>query len=344
MADENSEKIWIIPSKSDEFIHGIGKHKGFKIFPDKLANCLLISTEVKELYNVLKSFCFSGKSTCHPSRELLCDILGIEENALGERLSRLEESGLVTVVKHFQKNSSYQFHEFHEVPILYHSEVIYTEVHPHLSGKDFRVKIKEYKKSELFKSIKTCEDVVSRTSEIRDWFFGAIESKKEETTSKRTPKIAPKPTGVESGETNKKPVNRVKAADYKQKTVDTWNLQNFKDYFRELYEETFKLPLPPIGEKTVNSLTNIIRINKDNALVKEYMDIFIDNSTKFQDASLAVFCWNSSQASLAHYKRTGDFLAMQNYNKAGTKKEELPEDDDYALMLKALRDGGKDSG
>jgi hypothetical protein len=340
--EDGSEEIQIEVNPADNFMYVYGKHKGYSTITHKLSNCFLLSAGAKEIYNIIKSHSYKGKPVVDISRDLMCDITGLEKNTVCKYLKELSLSGAL-ILKRGQCNKvTYYLQEFHKIHILYQSEIIFMHVLPKLRGEPFRKKVTKYLQSDLFKSINSASDALAKEKQIVEWFLDLeVPVNTEPTTpvaqqTRPTPKISPSDVHKESGEGKPKPTNRIKAPNFNSKSIDEWNTQDFRDFYKQLYEDTLKLPLPPIGEKTVNALSTILRILKDNNLVKEYMEIFIDNRENFTNSSLSVFCWSSSQESIANYKATGKFKNI-NYDSSKKDKTEPEGNKDYKSFLDSLK-------
>jgi hypothetical protein len=272
-------------------------------------------------------------------------MVGVENNALGMRLKELYNVGLISGSRNFGKDTVYKIIKVHECHILYLSEIIYLYVHNKLKGKEFRSKLKDFKESELYNRLKTREDVMSNIDSIVSWFFGTnIEpsDKKTESTEpkpvepeqiKRTVKIAPQPTGkdVDKSSHDEKSRGRTKAKDHNNKPVSSWTIENFKDFFGDLYEQIFKLPRLPVGEKVTKMLISLLRVREDKELIKKYMEIYLEENAKFPGNDLYNFCLNSTQSSIDEYVTTGKVTTNKNTPIA------LPEDDEFAILEKKLR-------
>ena len=124
-------------------------------------------------------------------------------------------------------------------------------------------------------------------------------------------------------EKTKKPTRR-KPTNHNGKRLDSWDVKDFVNYFNEKFHETTGL-----GSKTVNQheekfLGNLIKSRANNDLLKEYIDVFIEDSS-FTKKDIYNFCLTSNQTKLDSIKL--------NLSKKVSSKLEIPK-----FILKAIKE------
>lgn len=309
--------------KEYDFIYHDGCNLGTVSAPRKVIHCVLLSKLAKEVYLCLLSFGTSAKHGFDKSK--LLAYLMITEEDFKIAINELESAVLVETTRELCR-----LLPISESPVIKQSEFILEHVLPkYESVEDFITQVKMFKGTTFFG--KSEEDVTTFFSgDIEESLEEEIEEEpKQEVKISRANRLVKVSGGYDStqkeGEEDKKPNKKRKPSNYLSKGVGMWGVKEFIEYFNDRYNEITKLGTRPVPAKTQAQLKNLIANRGNNELVREYMDIFLENGNQFDSLDLHTFCMSWIQTKLDTYKLKGNF---------GYKKKS---DDDGGYMADKIK-------
>lgn len=299
-------------SKEQDFIHNFGVNRGYSLSYSKVDRCLFLSSDAKQLYRNICSYAYGDKRNCFPSQQSLKLELGWGNDKFNNVLDELRDFGLIITENRRGHSLIYKIVELNKVPVLIHSEIIYT-VREQCS--DFFSKLREYKSTELY-SLANKEPLKYR-EQIIQWFSNHVTQREDSCTKRLLPKVIDESLEVDI---SKETVQKKKVGV--DSPVDEWNFHTFIKYYDSLYKKKYLKPYLVL-KADLKQLSNLLKI-KDNETIKEYMELFIDLEF-FDTKTIKAFCSNYTQTALDYYTKTGK-LPNTSYKKESKSEPETLDD------------------
>lgn len=271
----------LVEGSSEWFVQSYGSNRGFTQLQTKLGRNLFISHTAKFLYWHLYAYAY-GRDFSYPSYQRLQLETGISKDCITKYVKELEDLGLISVRRKVTRNNVYYFPELREVPVIYHSEIIYmirdelvaslkTDSGEDVECVDFYEAWAKYKESKLctqVKEFKCYKEVLEAEPLIKVWFNKVIfegrepeiainrplEQETELTTCSTTRRkmnvkndplsrlAGNYPVDAKAETSEPQPKKKIKNVDYSLLPIEDWSLEHFLKFFIDTYQFQYKTP------------------------------------------------------------------------------------------------------
>jgi hypothetical protein len=352
MYDANDTTINLMVDPADHFKYKFGyrTHKGTNNLDKKIDSCLFISNNAKCLYRHLKSYAYDSDE-CYPGRDTLMKLLRVKsETTFKGYMDELIKADLIELSREFGKENRYKLLPPHKSSALYNSELIYMCFFDSTTLGEWITLVDDYEDSDLFRAITSSDKPLEFKDAIVDWYSSRTGKVFEPKKEKQNPLSIKRQLAIAEGYESKQQEipyqeskTKVKGVNRHNKDFDMWTTDDFVNHFNDTFEEATGLGGKPVPQGVRKMLDELIKTRKNKALVKEYIEIFIQNPKEFEITDMYNFCMSWNQTKLDTFKTTGKFPVKYAKGKA-EKVIEVNTEIEKKKSLRWLVGGDDDDG